>query len=267
MKRPQQPLGPKVLRYSITSLIVVASLWSASGLEITPERFLTAPTKIWELVSQLFPLDLSQEAIDRIVPKVGESLFIAWSGTVIGAVFSFPISFLAANNVTLNIVSRVTKQILNIIRAFPELILAFVFLPITGLGPLTGTLAVGIHSIGTLGKLSSEVIEGIDLGPLESIKSSGGSKINELLFGVAPQIMPTVTSYWLYRFEINLRASAVLGVVGAGGVGAELINQLRFRDFPRAGTVLVVTIIMVLTVDTISAAIRRRIIKGRELKV
>ena len=179
---------------------------------------------------------------------------------------SFPNIFLAANNVSLNSFSRATKQVLNVIRAFPELILAFVLLPITGLGPLTGTLAVGIHSIGTLGKLSSEVIEGIDEGPLESIKSSGGSKLNELFFGVIPQVMPTITSYWLYRFEINLRASAVLGVVGAGGVGAELINQLRFRDFPRAGTVLVVTILMVLIVDTISAAIRRRIIKGREIK-
>ena len=267
MKIPKQPFNQKILKYTITFLIVIGSIWSASRLEITPERFLTAPSKVWILISAMFPLDLSEEAFSRIVPKVGESLFIAWAGTVIGAIFSFPISFLAANNVALNMVSRVTKQILNIIRAFPELILAFVFLPITGLGPLTGTLAVGIHSIGTLGKLSSEVIEGIDEGPLESIKSSGGSKISELLFGVVPQVMPTITSYWLYRFEINLRASAVLGVVGAGGVGAELIHQLRFRDFPRAGTVLVVTILMVLIVDTISAAIRKRIIKGREIKV
>ena len=205
----------------------------------------------------MFPLDLSNEALDRIIPKVWESLFIAWAGTVIGALFSFPISFLAANNTSTAFISRITKQILNAIRAFPELILAFVFLPITGLGPLTGTLAVGIHSIGTLGKLSSEVIEGIDEGPLEAIKASGGSKLNELTFGVIPQVIPTITSYWLYRFEINLRASAVLGVVGAGGVGAELINQLRFRDFPRAGTVLITKIILVLTVDTISAAIRK----------
>lgn len=264
---PNQPLNQRILKYLITVLIVVGSIWSASGLEITPDRIFSAPGKIWILISAMFPLDLSQEAIDRIVPKVAESLFIAWAGTVIGAIFSFPVSFLAANNVSLNSLSRITKQVLNIIRAFPELILAFVLLPITGLGPLTGTLAVGIHSIGTLGKLSSEVIEGIDEGPLESIKSSGGSKLNELFFGVVPQVMPTITSYWLYRFEINLRASAVLGVVGAGGVGAELINQLRFRDFPRAGTVLVVTIAMVLIVDTISASIRRRIIKGREIKV
>jgi phosphonate transport system permease protein len=267
MNIPNQPLNQKILKYVITILIVVGSIWSASGLEITPDRIFSAPSKIWILISAMFPLDLSQEAIDRIVPKVAESLFIAWAGTVIGAIFSFPVSFLAANNVSLNSLSRITKQVLNIIRAFPELILAFVLLPITGLGPLTGTLAVGIHSIGTLGKLSSEVIEGIDEGPLESIKSSGGSKLNELFFGVVPQVMPTITSYWLYRFEINLRASAVLGVVGAGGVGAELINQLRFRDFPRAGTVLVVTIAMVLVVDTISASIRKRIIKGREIKV
>ena len=182
MNIPKQPINQRILKYLITVLIVVGSIWSASGLEITPERFLTAPSKVWILVTAMFPLDLSQEAIDRIVPKVGESLFIAWAGTVIGAIFSFPISFLAANNVSLNSFSRATKQVLNVIRAFPELILAFVLLPITGLGPLTGTLAVGIHSIGTLGKLSSEVIEGIDEGPLESIKSSGGNKLNELFF-------------------------------------------------------------------------------------
>ena len=264
---PKQPIQQRILKYSITALIVVGSIWSASGLEITLEKILKAPEQIAILVGAMFPLDLSAEAIERILPKVAESLFIAWAGTVIGALFSFPIAFLAANNVAVNYISETTKQILNGIRAFPELILAFVFLPITGLGALTGTLAIGIHSIGTLGKLSSEVIEGIDEGPLEAIKSSGGSKINELLFGVVPQVMPTITSYWLYRFEINLRASAVLGVVGAGGVGAELINQLRFRDFPRAGTVLVATVVLVLTVDTISAAIRRRIIKGRSVKV
>ena len=267
MNIPKQPISQRILKYTLTTAIVFASLWSAAGLEITIERILDAPRQIGILVGAMFPLDTSQEAIDRIIPKVFESLFIAWAGTVIGAIFSFPVSFLAAQNVAVGAVSRITKQILNAIRAFPELILAFVFLPITGLGALTGTLAIGIHSIGTLGKLSSEVIEGIDEGPLEAIKSSGGSKINELLFGVVPQVMPTITSYWLYRFEINLRASAVLGVVGAGGVGAELINQLRFRDFPRAGTVLVATVVLVLTVDTISAAIRRRIIKGRSVKV
>ena len=93
MSVPKQPLNQRVLKYVITFLIIAGSLWSASGLEITPERFLTAPSKVWILITAMFPLDLSQEAIDRIVPKVGESLFIAWAGTVIGAFFSFPVAF------------------------------------------------------------------------------------------------------------------------------------------------------------------------------
>jgi len=278
---PKQPVSKNVIKAFLSISIVFLAIWSASGLEISLERLAKAPQLTWILISALFPIDLSQEALDRIIPKVFESLYIAWTGTVIGALFSFPIAFLSAKNTSITIrlprfnnkknihlySSYVMKQILNVIRAFPELILAFIFLPITGLGALTGTLAIGIHSIGTLGKLSSEVIEGIDEGPLEAIKASGGNKNNELFFGVVPQVMPTIIAYWLYRFEINLRASAVLGVIGAGGVGQELINQLRFRAFDRAGTVLVATVILVLSIDTISGAIRRRIIRGKSVSI
>jgi len=278
---PKKPINLTITKFIISVVLIFLAIWSASGLEISLERLSKAPQLTWTLISALYPIDLSQEALDRIIPKVFESLYIAWTGTVIGAIFSFPIAFISAKNTSLSIKipkfltnknyfiysSQIMKQILNIVRAFPELLLAFVFLPITGLGALTGTLAIGIHSIGTLGKLSSEVIEGIDEGPLEAIKASGGSKSNELIFGVIPQVMPTIISYWLYRFEINLRASAVLGVIGAGGVGQELINQLRFRAFDRAGTVLVATIILVLSIDTVSGALRRRIIKGKSVTV
>ena len=278
---PTKPINQTITKFTISIILIFLAIWSASGLEISLERLSKAPQLTWTLISALYPIDLSQEALDRIIPKVFESLYIAWTGTVIGAIFSFPIAFISAKNTSITMKipkflikknyfiysSQFMKQILNIIRAFPELLLAFVFLPITGLGALTGTLAIGIHSIGTLGKLSSEVIEGIDEGPLEAIKASGGSKSNELIFGVIPQVMPTIVSYWLYRFEINLRASAVLGVIGAGGVGQELINQIRFRAFDRAGTVLVATIILVLSIDTVSGALRRRIIRGKSVTV
>jgi len=278
---PTKPINQTITKFTISIILIFLAIWSASGLEISLERLSKAPQLTWTLISALYPIDLSQEALDRIIPKVFESLYIAWTGTVIGAIFSFPIAFISAKNTSITMripkflikknyfiySSQFMKQILNIIRAFPELLLAFVFLPITGLGALTGTLAIGIHSIGTLGKLSSEVIEGIDEGPLEAIKASGGSKSNELIFGVIPQVMPTIISYWLYRFEINLRASAVLGVIGAGGVGQELINQIRFRAFDRAGTVLVATIILVLSIDTVSGALRRRIIRGKSVTV
>jgi len=217
---------------------------------------------IWDIVRRLTFFDLSPEAVQRAMPRVMESIFIAWVGTMIGAAFSFPLAFMAAKNMTPPWVNTGIRQVLNAIRAVPELLVAMVLIPITGLGPWTGTMALGLHSIGTLGKLSSEVIEGIDEGPVEAVGAVGGGQIARIRFAVIPQVMPTIVAYWLYRFEINIRASAVLGVVGAGGVGAELIAQLRFRDFARAGTVLFLTIGAVLIVDTISARVRRRIISG-----
>jgi phosphonate transport system permease protein len=259
--RPKLPRGPRIFRTAITVAIIVPALWSATGLDISLDRLANAPSDIWLIVHQLVP-DLSSEAVARALPKVMESVFIAWIGTMIGAFFSFPLAFLAAKNVTHTAVNSFVRQILNAIRAVPELLVAMILIPVTGLGAWTGTLALGIHSIGTLGKLSSEVIEGIDEGPVEAVASAGGGPIARMRFAVVPQVMPNILAYWLYRFEINIRASAVLGVVGAGGIGSEIYQQLQFRNFDRAGTVLFLTIVTVLAVDTVSARIRRRIISG-----
>lgn len=261
--RPSRPLGPRLFRWAITVAIVVPAIWSALGLNLSVERVLNAPNDIWTIVSQLFPPDMGAEALQRAVPKMMESLYIAWIGTLIGAFFSFPLAFLAAKNVTPGWMSNSVRQVLNAIRAVPELLVAMVLIPVTGLGPWTGTLAIGIHSIGTLGKLSSEVIEGIDPGPVQAVASSGGTWIQRMRFAIVPQVMPNIVAYWLYRFEVNIRASAVLGIVGAGGIGAELVSQLRFRDFSRAGTVLFITVAVVLLVDMTSGRLRRRIISGR----
>jgi phosphonate transport system permease protein len=260
--RPKRPVRPRVVRSLITAAIVIPVIWAALGLEISWEQLRTAPADMWDILKQMFPPDLSPEAIQRALPKIMESLWIAWLGTLIGAFFSFFLAFAAATNVAPSWMTAIVRQILNAIRAVPELLVAMVLIPVTGLGAWTGTLAIGIHSIGTLGKLSSEVIEGADGGPVEAIASSGGTKIEQMRFGIVPQVMPNIVAYWLYRFEINIRASAVLGVIGAGGIGSELVAQLAFRDFPRAGTVLFLTIAVVLSVDTLSARIRRRIITG-----
>jgi phosphonate transport system permease protein len=196
------------------------------------------------------------------MPKVMESLFIAWVGTIIAASLSLPLAILAARNLTTKSSSFVIRQLFILIRSVPELLLAMVLIPVTGLGPWTGVLAIGLHSIGTLGRLSSEVMEGIDEGPVEAIASSGAGRLAQIRFGVIPQVMPTITAYWLYRFEINIRASAVLGAVGVGGIGLELIQQLAFRNYARVGTVLFLTIAVVLAIDTVSARLRRRIITG-----
>lgn len=262
MGRPERPVWPRIIRWIVGIVILVPVVWSAIGLDVSLNRLLSAPGDILALLLNLAQPDLSAEAIQRALPKVMESFFIAWIGTMIGAALSFPLAFLAAKNVSSPLVTNPVRQVLNAIRAVPELLVAVALIPVTGVGPWTGTLALGIHSIGTLGKLSSEVIEGIDPGPVEAVAAVGGGPIARMRFAVVPQVMPNILAYWLYRFEINIRASAVLGAIGAGGIGRELISQLRFRDYGRAGTVLFLTIFAVLVVDTISARARRRIISG-----
>jgi len=261
--RPEPRRGAKWTRWLIVAVLVIPAIWAALGLGVSLERILSAPADMWNIIKAMFPPDFSSKQLGRTFPKVLESLYIAWIGTMIGALFSFLLSFAAAKNLSPRWLTFIIRNLFNAIRAFPELLLAFIFLPIFGLGAWTGTLAIGLHSIGTLGKLSSEVIEGIDAGPLEAIDSAGGRRISVMRFGVLPQVLPSIVAYWLYRFEINLRVSAFLGVIGAGGVGAELVSQLRFRNFPAAGTVLLVTIAVVLVIDTVSSMIRSRIIAGK----
>lgn len=196
-----------------------------------------------------------------------ESLQIAWVGTVIGAVVSLPLGFFGARNVSTGFISSVMRQVLNAIRAFPEIVLAIaIFIPIAGLGPVAGALAVGLHSVGTLGKLTAEVVEGIDPGPVEAARATGARALQVQRWGVVPQVMPDVIAFWLYRFEINIRAAAVLGVVGAGGIGFVLQQAISFGRFPRAGMIILVVVVATILVDTASGWVRRRIIEGEGAK-
>ena len=260
--RPSTPTGDRRRRALIALALVIGGAWSLTGLDITLDRVLGAPADAWDIFKRLWPPAID-EALDRgVVGKVFESVYIAWIGTIIGAILSLPLAFLAATNVAPRWIRIPVRQLFNAIRAVPELIVAVIFIPITGLGPWAGTLAIGLHSVGTLGKWATEAIEGVDTGPLEAVEATGGRWVSGMRWGILPQIMPIVASFWLFRFEINVRASAVLGMIGAGGVGAELVSQLMFRNFSAVGAVLGITVLVVLTIDTMSAAVRRRIIQG-----
>jgi len=261
---PGRPVVPtrSGRRAVAAAILVVVVGWSVSGLGVSLDRLLGAPGDAWDIFRRMVPPAFSEAAERGVVGKVLESVHIAWIGTLIGATLSLPLAFLAAENVAPAAVRIPVRQLFNVIRAVPELILAVILIPITGLGPWAGALAIGIHSVGTLGKWATETIEGVDTGPLEAVAATGGRWVSGMRWGVVPQILPVVTSQWLFRFEINVRASAVLGMIGAGGVGSELVSQLVFRNFPAVGAVLLMTIAVVLSIDTASAAVRRRIIRG-----
>ncbi|NNK91464.1 MAG: phosphonate ABC transporter, permease protein PhnE [Acidimicrobiia bacterium] len=260
--RPDEPRWPKIIRWIAVIVIIGPLIWGLLGLEISADNLRRAPGQMWNLVQQVWPPDFSETG--RTFEKILESLYVAWIATIIGATLSFPLGFLAATNIAPRSVTLPVRSLLSGIRAFPELVLAIMLIPAFGLGPFPGALAIGIHSIGTLGKLTSEVIEGVDEGPIEAIRASGGTRMQAMQFGVVPQAMPNVLAYWLYRFEINIRASAVLGVIGAGGIGDEIYSRFLFvPDRSKGFAALLVMIATVLVIDAISASVRRRIITGQ----
>jgi phosphonate transport system permease protein len=264
-----RPAPPSRLRRNVGLLVLLAVVaWSALTIDVKIDRLLDLPAGLWLIFDRMFLRDGPDlEYLPTALQGMIQSIQIAWVGTIIGAILSLPVGFFAAKNVSTGLVSNIVRQFLNAIRAFPEIILAVaIFIPIAGLGPVAGALAIGLHSIGTLGKLTAEVIEGIDTGPVEAARAAGGNSLQIQRWGVMPQVLPEIVAFWLYRFEINVRAAAILGFVGAGGIGLSLQQTLVFGHFAKSGMALIVVIVATILVDSASGWVRRRIIEGADKK-
>lgn len=263
--RPEKPFA--LLRWGVTAALLVGLAGSVAGIDSNWGRLVELPERLWTLVGLMFvPPDLSW--LPRAMAAMWESIAIAWIGTLIGAVLSFPLAFLASSNLAGRLSVGIVRQVLNVFRAIPEIIFAILFIPVLGLTPVTGALAIGISSVGTIGKLVAEVIESIDPGPVEAADAVGASRAERIRWGVIPQIMPEVVALWLYRFEINVRAGAVLGLIGAGGIGGLLDSQLRIgRQWAAAGTSIIVIVLATMLIDAVSGRLRRRIIRGPDRPV
>jgi phosphonate transport system permease protein len=258
--RPERPFN--WFKWIVTGVLLVLFFGTSATVEVDFDQLVALPERTWHYLGLMFlPPVLSE--IPRAFTAMIESLGIAWIGTIIGAVLSFPLAFVASTNLFSRPVVFVTRQVLNAFRAVPEIVFLILFIPVTGLTPVTVALALGISSIGTLGKLAAEVIEGIDEGPVEAAAATGGGRLQRIRWAVIPQVIPEVIALWLYRFEINIRNSAVAGAAGAGGFGTLLVEQIGcLREWAAAGTALAIMVIITLIVDTISGRVRRRIIRG-----
>ena len=262
VQRPARP--SERTKHIATALVVLVVAWAALTVDVKIERLPDLPGDLARIFGRMFlspgpEWSYFGDALDWMM----QSVQIAWLGTIIGAVLSLPLAFFGAKNITSSLVSNVVRQILNAIRAIPEILVAVVvFIPMVGLGAYAGMLAIGVHSVGTLGKLSAEVIEGINPGPVEAARAAGGRPLQIQRWGVLPQVLPEIIAFWLYRFEINIRASAILGAVGAGGVGEALVQSLIYRRYDRAGMLIIVIIVVTILIDTASGWLRRRIIQG-----
>ncbi len=196
--------------------------------------------------------------------KIGETLIIAYLGTVIGGIFGLLLCFFASANVTpARWLQFVTRRFLEFCRTVPELVFALIFVIAFGLGAIPGVLALAIHTAGALGKLFSEVVENIDMKPVEGLQSTGANWVETMRFAVVPQVLSNFASYGLLRFEINVRAAAIMGFVGAGGIGQDLVASVRTFQYTDVSAILVLIIVTVMIIDLLTERLRHRLI-GRE---
>lgn len=245
-------------------VVAVVYLWAVTGLHFTGLQESAAAVSR-SIVHGLVHPDWSyvyNGSGEDLVSLILQTLAIAFLGTFISALISVPFAFWAArgNHEWLHVRSGSGKIVLTLIRTFPEIVLAIMFIKAVGPGSYAGVLAVSIHSIGMLGKLFSEAIENMDRGADEAITSAGGNGAQIFMLATLPTIMPEFISYTLYRFEIAVRSASILGMVGAGGIGTPMIFAIQTRNWPRVGIILLGIVLMVLLIDSLSEQLRKRLI-------
>jgi phosphonate transport system permease protein len=250
---------PRLIAVLVAGSLVSMTWWSATGVEFSMTRLVDGAPYMADFLSRMFPPDTA--ILSRVLTDTLLTIQLAWISTVIAAILSVPVAFLAAANTCESAwIRRVTQFFLNADRAIDSLILALFFVSAVGLGPFPGTLALAIHSVGMLGKLFADAVEAIDRGPVEALESAGAGKLATIRWAVWPQVAPHFISLFLFRFELNVRVAVVLGLVGAGGVGFLLTQYMRMFQYQKVCTVILVIMALVMLVDLVSSRLRKAVL-------
>jgi len=238
--------------------VVAFLLWCADGVNLRPKDVAGALPVIGEYFYRMAPP--KWEFAEVLWKPAAETLYIALWGNVIALLIGLPLGVLAAANVTRSATLRnAAKAVLNLLRSISELIWAVFFVAAVGLGPFPGALALGVNFGGILGRLYAEALENIDNGPVEALQATGASRLQVIFYAMFPQALPQFVTYNLYWFEVGVRSATVLGMVGAGGIGFELVTTIRLFEWRETGVVLLLILAMVTIIDLASTWIRSRI--------
>ena len=192
--------------------------------------------------------------------KMVETVQIALWGTVLSIIFGIPCALLSSNNIAPAWIVQPMRRLMDAARAINELVFAILFVAAVGLGPFAGVMALFIHNLGVISKLFSEAVEAIDPRPVEGIRATGASRLQQVIYGVIPQVLPLWSSFSLYRFETLVRSATVLGIVGAGGIGFTFYESFRAFQYDRAAAVIIVVVVVVSVIDILSSQLRKRLI-------
>jgi phosphonate ABC transporter permease subunit PhnE len=216
-------------------------------------------------VGGLIRPDFTKRTMRSILPDMLETIEIALIGTLIAIIFAFPLSFLAARNIVGAhpagiVIYGVVRFIFNFLSAIPALVVALIFTVIVGVGPAAGVLALGLNSIGMLGRLFGEALESVDKGPIEALQAVGAGKAQTVAYGVVPQIGPLFLAYSIYRWDINVRMSMILGFVGAGGIGVFLQQNINLFMYTKVSTAFILILVAVTLLDLFSGWVQRKLL-------
>ena len=255
----------RVLPWLLATLVLGYLVWLWIKFGLTFELFGKGAAKLGEFVVKMLPPDPGPYA-GEFLSATGETLGMAFLGTLFGAIIAFPLAYLGASNVVPNrAVHFIVRRIFDIFRGIPSLIWALIFVAGFGLGPMAGVLALMMADFAPLAKMGAEAIENADRKPVEGVTSSGASKLQILRFALEPQILPVQLSQALYFFESNVRSAAVLGIVGAGGIGYYLSDLSRNNHWDMVAFILILFMVLVYAIDFVSKRLRGLITGERSL--
>ena len=252
--------GPGPWAASLAALaLLIFGLWY---LGFSPAKILLGLASLGNFVVLMFPPDWGDSAsLWRYTRALGETVAIALLGTMVAAIIALPLSFIAARNTTVSKILRFfARRSFDTLRGIDTLVWALIWVNVVGLGPFAGVLAIAASDIGSFGKLFSEAIEASDRKPVEGILASGGSRLHAIRFGILPQVAPVLIGQYLYYFESNTRSATIIGIVGAGGIGLQLSEQIRTLEWQTVCFIIIMILVTVSVIDLISSRLRSAII-------
>ena len=255
---PQKPARNWLLWGGTAAFLVAMTWWSARGIGFSLTELICNLPGGSRLLQESWPPDFG--FLPRLYAPFMETLYIAIIGTVVGGILAIPVAVLAARNLTLGrLVWFTDRNFMNILRTLPDLFWAMLFATAVGFGPVAGALALSVFTIAVISKLWSESLEAIDMGMPEAVRAAGGTWLQMIQFGAIPQGLQHYVSYALYAFELNVRSSMVLGLVGAGGIGMILETQRANFEYERVTMIILAVLVAVLVIEQISESIRKRL--------
>jgi len=263
---PEVFARPASARLATPAMILAAAaifLFGLVDLDFSPARLLAGFNQLGWITMMMIPPDPGS-SLPAYLVALGETLSIALLGTTIGALVALPVSLLAARNIVPSGIFRFpVRRFLDSIRGVDTLIWALVWINVVGLGPFAGVLAIAVSDFGAFGKLFSEAIETADKKQVEGIRASGGSTLHEIRFGLMPQVLPVIAGQVLYFIESNTRSATIIGIVGAGGIGLQLAEQIRVLEWQKVSFLILMILVAVAAIDWISSKLRFAIIGRR----